>query len=76
ILNLAHNKSDVERRVHIVIDKCAERGLRSLTVAYKAEPEPMVENLEAAEDQCVEVFTVAVEVPYPIIDLVSDEEGP
>ncbi|KAI3665900.1 hypothetical protein L6452_44535 [Arctium lappa] len=39
ILNLAHNKSDIERRVHIVIDKFAERGLRSLAVAYQEVPE-------------------------------------
>ncbi|GAB4860701.1 ATPase 11, plasma membrane-type [Ancistrocladus abbreviatus] len=38
ILNLAHNKSDVERRVHAVIDKFAERGLRSLAVAYQDVP--------------------------------------
>ncbi|KAM6549961.1 hypothetical protein CsatB_021637 [Cannabis sativa] len=35
ILNLAHNKSDIEKRVHAVIDKFAERGLRSLAVAYQ-----------------------------------------
>ncbi|CAA3008052.1 ATPase 11, plasma membrane-type [Olea europaea subsp. europaea] len=35
ILNLAHNKSEIERRVHTVIDKFAERGLRSLAVAYQ-----------------------------------------
>ncbi|CAN4099349.1 unnamed protein product [Withania somnifera] len=39
ILNLAHNKSDIERRVHAVIDKFAERGLRSLGVAYQEVPE-------------------------------------
>ncbi|XP_061952335.1 ATPase 11, plasma membrane-type [Populus nigra] len=39
ILNLAHNKSDIERRVHAVIDKFAERGLRSLAVAYQKVPE-------------------------------------
>ncbi|XP_057791960.1 plasma membrane ATPase 1 [Salvia miltiorrhiza] len=39
ILNLAHNKSDIERRVHAVIDKFAERGLRSLAVAYQELPE-------------------------------------
>lgn len=32
---MAHNKSDIERRVHAVIDKFAERGLRSLAVAYQ-----------------------------------------
>lgn len=35
ILNLALNKSEIERRVHAVIDKFAERGLRSLAVAYQ-----------------------------------------
>nr|GEU61244.1 ATPase 11, plasma membrane-type [Tanacetum cinerariifolium] len=39
ILNLAHNKSDIERRVHAVIDKFAERGLRSLAVAYQEVPD-------------------------------------
>lgn len=39
ILNLAHNKSNIERRVHVVIDKFAERGLRSLAVAYQEVPE-------------------------------------
>ncbi|KAG6753030.1 hypothetical protein POTOM_043074 [Populus tomentosa] len=39
ILNLSHNKSDIERRVHAVIDKFAERGLRSLAVAYQEVPE-------------------------------------
>jgi H+-transporting ATPase len=35
ILNLEHNKSDIERRVRAVIDKFAERGLRSLGVSYQ-----------------------------------------
>ncbi|CAN4086086.1 unnamed protein product [Withania somnifera] len=39
ILNLAYNKADIERRVHTVIDKFAERGLRSLGVAYQEVPE-------------------------------------
>ncbi|KAG7560047.1 Cation-transporting P-type ATPase N-terminal [Arabidopsis thaliana x Arabidopsis arenosa] len=39
ILNLAHNRSEIERRVHAVIDKFAERGLRSLAVAYQDVPE-------------------------------------
>ncbi|KAL1338068.1 hypothetical protein AAHE18_10G184500 [Arachis hypogaea] len=39
ILNLAHNKSEIERRVHSIIDKFAERGLRSLAVAYQEVPE-------------------------------------
>ncbi|KAI7994066.1 hypothetical protein LOK49_LG11G01388 [Camellia lanceoleosa] len=39
ILNLTHNKSDIERRVHSVIDKFAERCLHSLAVAYQEVPE-------------------------------------
>ncbi|KAK4393067.1 ATPase 11, plasma membrane-type [Sesamum angolense] len=39
ILNLACNKSEIEHRVHSVIDKFAERGLRSLAVAYQEVPE-------------------------------------
>ncbi|KMZ63486.1 Proton-exporting ATPase, partial [Zostera marina] len=39
ILHLAHNKSSIERRVHSVIDRYAERGLRSLAVAYQEVPE-------------------------------------
>lgn len=39
ILNLASNKAEIERRVHAVIDKFAERGLRSLAVAYQEVPE-------------------------------------
>ncbi|KAH0900408.1 hypothetical protein HID58_049976 [Brassica napus] len=39
ILSLSHNKSEIERRVHAVIDKFAERGLRSLAVAYQEVPE-------------------------------------
>lgn len=35
ILNLAHNKKEIERKVHSIIDKFAERGLRSLGVAYQ-----------------------------------------
>ncbi|KAI8026370.1 ATPase 4, plasma membrane-type [Camellia lanceoleosa] len=35
VLNLAHNKSEIERRVHAVIDKFAEQGLRSRAVAYQ-----------------------------------------
>ncbi|XP_050225796.1 ATPase 4, plasma membrane-type [Mercurialis annua] len=45
ILNLSHNKSDIERRVHAVIDKFAERGLRSLAVAYQEVPEKRKESL-------------------------------
>lgn len=36
ILALAHNKAEIETRVHSVIDKFAERGLRSLGVAKQA----------------------------------------
>ncbi|XP_059284453.1 plasma membrane ATPase 1-like [Lycium ferocissimum] len=39
ILNLAHNKSDIQHKVHSIIDKFAERGLRSLAVAYQEVPE-------------------------------------
>ncbi|KAJ3670145.1 hypothetical protein LUZ60_010469 [Juncus effusus] len=39
IIHLAHNKSEIERRAHAVIDKFAERGLRSLGVAYQEVPE-------------------------------------
>ena len=35
ILNLAYNKSEIAQKVHTVIDKFAERGLRSLGVAYQ-----------------------------------------
>ncbi|KAM5573040.1 plasma membrane ATPase 1 [Rosa sericea] len=38
ILNLAWNKSDIEKRAHTVIDKFAERGLRSLAVARQEVP--------------------------------------
>lgn len=33
ILALAHNSADIAARVHAVIDKFADRGLRSLAVA-------------------------------------------
>ncbi|XP_034706320.1 ATPase 4, plasma membrane-type-like [Vitis riparia] len=45
ILNLAHNKSEIERRVHAVIDKFADRGLRSLAVAYQEVPDGRKESL-------------------------------
>ncbi|CAN6440289.1 unnamed protein product [Victoria cruziana] len=45
ILNLSHNKSEIERRVHSVIDKFAERGLRSLAVAYQEVPDGRKESL-------------------------------
>ncbi|KAL4324081.1 hypothetical protein GQ457_11G016310 [Hibiscus cannabinus] len=39
ILNLCNCKEDVRRKVHSVIDKFAERGLRSLAVARQQVPE-------------------------------------
>ncbi|XP_028781278.1 plasma membrane ATPase 4 [Neltuma alba] len=39
ILNLCNSKEDVRKRVHTVIDKFAERGLRSLGVARQEVPE-------------------------------------
>ncbi|KAK9698400.1 hypothetical protein RND81_08G101500 [Saponaria officinalis] len=39
ILNLVRNKSELERRVHAIIMKFAERGLRSLAVAYQEVPD-------------------------------------
>ncbi|XVF51818.1 hypothetical protein PTKIN_Ptkin04bG0214800 [Pterospermum kingtungense] len=38
ILSLARNKSDIEKKVHSIIDKFAERGLRSLGVARQEVP--------------------------------------
>uniref|UniRef100_A0A6N2N9E1 Cation-transporting P-type ATPase N-terminal domain-containing protein n=1 Tax=Salix viminalis TaxID=40686 RepID=A0A6N2N9E1_SALVM len=38
ILHLAHNKTEIEQRVHSIIDKFAERGLRSLAVARQGVP--------------------------------------
>ncbi|XP_008798791.2 plasma membrane ATPase 1 [Phoenix dactylifera] len=38
ILNLAWNKADIERKVHEIIDKFADRGLRSLAVAFQEVP--------------------------------------
>uniref|UniRef100_A0A7N1A414 Plasma membrane ATPase n=1 Tax=Kalanchoe fedtschenkoi TaxID=63787 RepID=A0A7N1A414_KALFE len=39
ILNLVHNKSSIQHKVHATIDKYAERGLRSLAVAYQEVPD-------------------------------------
>ncbi|KAH9734206.1 ATPase 11 plasma membrane-type-related [Citrus sinensis] len=39
ILNLVHNKSEIGCRINAVIDKFAERGLRSLAVAYQEVPD-------------------------------------
>ncbi|KAL6130603.1 hypothetical protein ACLB2K_068982 [Fragaria x ananassa] len=38
IINLAHNKTQIEKKVHTMIDKFAERGLRSLGVARQEVP--------------------------------------
>ncbi|KAJ0437894.1 putative P-type H(+)-exporting transporter [Helianthus annuus] len=38
ILNLSKNKSEIEKRVHAIIDNFAERGLRSLGVARQEVP--------------------------------------
>ncbi|KAL1552612.1 Plasma membrane ATPase 4 [Salvia divinorum] len=45
ILELCHSKEDVRKKVHAVIDKFAERGLRSLGVARQEVPEKMKESL-------------------------------
>ncbi|GAU20195.1 hypothetical protein TSUD_352590 [Trifolium subterraneum] len=39
ILNLAHNKAEISHKVHAMIDRFAERGLRSLGVARQVVPE-------------------------------------
>ncbi|XP_078165058.1 ATPase 10, plasma membrane-type isoform X2 [Carex rostrata] len=44
ILNLCYNKHEIADRVHTVIDKFAERGLRSLAVAYQVVPEKKKES--------------------------------
>lgn len=38
VLNLARNKSEIEKKVHAIIDKFAERGLRSLGIARQEVP--------------------------------------
>ncbi|XP_024362092.1 plasma membrane ATPase [Physcomitrium patens] len=45
ILQLAHNKSEIATRVHAIIDKFAERGLRSLAVARQDVPEQSKDSL-------------------------------
>ncbi|KAG6409716.1 hypothetical protein SASPL_127758 [Salvia splendens] len=45
ILELCHSKEDVRKKVHSVIDKFAERGLRSLGVARQEVPEKTKESL-------------------------------
>ncbi|GFS42319.1 H[+]-ATPase 7 [Actinidia rufa] len=38
ILNLAQNKSEIEKKVHSIIDRYEERGLQSLAVAHQEVP--------------------------------------
>ncbi|KAJ8774404.1 hypothetical protein K2173_012478 [Erythroxylum novogranatense] len=45
ILNLARNRSDIAKRVHSIIDKFADRGLRSLGVARQEVPEGTKDSL-------------------------------
>ncbi|XP_008783452.1 ATPase 10, plasma membrane-type-like [Phoenix dactylifera] len=45
ILNICHNKTEIAGKVHAIIDKFAERGLRSLGVAYQVIPEKTKESL-------------------------------
>ncbi|VVB09295.1 unnamed protein product [Arabis nemorensis] len=49
ILNLVHNKSEIERRVHSVIDKYAKRGLRSLAMAYQVTKPPLLHGYEIVD---------------------------
>lgn len=35
ILNLCQEKEEIERKMHTIIDNFAERGLRSLAVAFQ-----------------------------------------
>ncbi|CAH8307123.1 unnamed protein product [Eruca vesicaria subsp. sativa] len=39
ILDMAHNKLEIKEKVHVAIDKFAERGLRSLGLAYQQVPD-------------------------------------
>ncbi|KAL0312964.1 UNVERIFIED_CONTAM: ATPase 11, plasma membrane-type [Sesamum radiatum] len=45
ILNLASNKAEIAKKVHSIIDKFAERGLRSLAVARQEVPEGTKESV-------------------------------
>ncbi|XP_024012833.1 ATPase 7, plasma membrane-type isoform X2 [Eutrema salsugineum] len=45
ILDMAHNKSEIKAKVHETIDKFAERGLRSLGLAYQEVPDGDVKGL-------------------------------
>jgi len=46
ILELAHNNSDIEKKVHDVIDRYADRGLRSLAVARQVNQKICNENTQ------------------------------
>ncbi|KAH8964662.1 hypothetical protein BDL97_04G078700 [Sphagnum fallax] len=52
ILALAHNKAEIETRAHSVIDKFAERGLRSLGVAKQEIPEKSKESAGGPWEFC------------------------
>lgn len=45
ILNLCQEKNEIAGKVHAIIDKFAERGLRSLGVAYQEVPEKSIDSL-------------------------------
>ncbi|KAH0772260.1 hypothetical protein KY290_016241 [Solanum tuberosum] len=51
ILNhYAHNKSDIEHRVHSVINMFAEKGLKSMAVAYQEFPSDIEHRVHSAMD--------------------------
>ncbi|CAK9874914.1 unnamed protein product [Sphagnum jensenii] len=52
ILALAHNKAEIETKAHSVIDKFAERGLRSLGVAKQEVPEKSRESAGGPWEFC------------------------
>ncbi|KAJ7951416.1 Plasma membrane ATPase [Quillaja saponaria] len=45
ILDMCQEKHEIAGKVHVIIEKFAERGLRSLAVAYQRVPEKYKENL-------------------------------
>ncbi|KAH8948293.1 hypothetical protein BDL97_11G087300 [Sphagnum fallax] len=52
ILSLAHNKAEIAVRVHSIIDKFAERGLRSLGVARQEVPDQSKESAGGPWEFC------------------------
>lgn len=61
ILNLAFNKSDIANKVHSIIDKFAERGLRSLAVARQVKPfndilQKLIKQLLEMTTNCVYIY--------------------